>query len=88
MSGIAPKQNALKFKIAPHKQTFIVKKISRKMGPLANGALWLSTPKRNDKSGTAAISRREQVTIDELMMIIMSALYKTNTLSLIFIVHM
>ncbi len=41
MSGIAPKQNAFKFKIAPHKQKSIVKKKqkkSRKMGPLANGA--------------------------------------------------
>jgi hypothetical protein len=38
MSGIAPKQNAFKFKIAPHKQKYIVKKNSRKMGPLANGA--------------------------------------------------
>jgi hypothetical protein len=27
MSGIAPKQNAFKFKIAPHKQKSIVKKI-------------------------------------------------------------
>jgi hypothetical protein len=26
MSGIAPKQNAFKFKIAPHKQKYIVKK--------------------------------------------------------------
>jgi hypothetical protein len=26
MSGIAPKQNAFKFKIAPHKQKSIVKK--------------------------------------------------------------
>jgi hypothetical protein len=50
MSGIAPKQNALKFKIAPHKQTFIVKKNSRKMGPLANGTL--CTSEHNDKSGT------------------------------------
>jgi hypothetical protein len=28
MSGIAPKQNAFKFKIAPHKQKSIVIKIS------------------------------------------------------------
>ena len=34
MSGIALKQNAFKFKIAPHKQKSIVKKkIGRKMGP-------------------------------------------------------
>jgi hypothetical protein len=59
MSGIAPKQNAFKFKIAPHKQKPIVKKIGRKMSPppppppsLANGALCLSTPKHNGKSGT------------------------------------
>jgi hypothetical protein len=45
MSGIAPKQNAFKFKIAPHKQKFIVNIFfGRKMGPLANGALSLSTP--------------------------------------------
>ena len=54
MSGIAPKQNAFKFKIAPLKQKSIVKKIcGRKMGPLANGALSLITPKHNGKSGTA-----------------------------------
>jgi len=56
MSGIAPKQNAFKFKIAPHKQRPIVKKkkIGRKMPPppFANGALCLSTPKHNGKSGT------------------------------------
>jgi hypothetical protein len=41
MSGIAPKQNAFKFKIAPQKQKSIVKKIiGRKMAPLANGAQW------------------------------------------------
>ena len=33
MSGIAPKQNAFKFKIAPHKQKSIVKMFSRKMRP-------------------------------------------------------
>jgi hypothetical protein len=43
MSGIAPKQNAFKFKIAPHKQKSIVKnKFGRKMPPpLANDALCL-----------------------------------------------
>ena len=46
-------RNAFIFKIAPHKQKSIVKKkIGRKMGPLANGALCLSTPKHNGKSGT------------------------------------
>jgi len=43
MSGIAPKQNSFKFKIAPHKQKSIVKNIfGRKMGLPAN----------NCKSGT------------------------------------
>jgi hypothetical protein len=56
MSGIAPKQNAFKFKIAPDKQKSIVKKIYRKMGHLANGALCLSTPKHNGKSGTGQTS--------------------------------
>ena len=53
MSRIAPEQNAFKFKIAPHKQKSIVKLFffGRKMGPV-NGALCLSTPKHNDKSGT------------------------------------
>jgi len=32
LSGIAPKQNAFKFKIAPHKQKSIVNKFGRKMG--------------------------------------------------------
>ena len=54
MSGIPPKQNAFKFKIAPHKQKSIVKMFfGRKMPlPLANGALCLCTPKHNGKSGT------------------------------------
>ena len=53
MSGIALKQNALKFKIAPHKQQSILKNIFwQEDGSLANGALCLSTPKQNDKSGT------------------------------------
>jgi hypothetical protein len=37
MSGIAPKQNALKFKIAPHKQTFIVNKIPGRWAPWPMG---------------------------------------------------
>jgi len=38
MSGIAPKQNAFKFKIAPHKQNSIVKTIlAGRWAPLANG---------------------------------------------------
>jgi hypothetical protein len=54
MSGIAPKQNAFKFKIAPHKQTSIVKNVlTGRGGPLANEILCLSTPKHNGKSGTA-----------------------------------
>jgi hypothetical protein len=55
MSGIAPKQNAFKFKIAPHKQKSIEKKkIDRKIAPLplTNGSLCLSTPNYNGKSGT------------------------------------
>ena len=38
MAGIAPKQNAFKFKIASHKQKSIVLFFDRKMGPLANEA--------------------------------------------------
>ena len=54
MSGIAPKQNAFKFKIAPHKQKSIVKKCWQEdEAPLANEALCLSTPKHNGKSDTA-----------------------------------
>ena len=50
MSGIAPKQNAFKFKITPHKHKSIV--FGRKMGPLDNGAMCSSTAKHNGKSGT------------------------------------
>jgi hypothetical protein len=52
MSGIVPKQNALKFKIAPHKQKSNVKMFlaGRYEAPLANEALCLSTPKHNGKS--------------------------------------
>jgi hypothetical protein len=40
MSGIDPKQNAFKFKIAPHKQKSIVKKCWQEdEAPLANEAL-------------------------------------------------
>ena len=52
-SGIAPKQNAFKFEIAPHKQKSIVQKnLARRWPSLANGALCLSTPNHNGKSGT------------------------------------
>jgi hypothetical protein len=55
MSGTAPKQNAVKSKIAPHKQKSILKtKFGRKM-PSPQPASWLTrpcTPKKNDKSGT------------------------------------
>jgi hypothetical protein len=54
MSGIAPKQNTFKFKIASDKQNSIVKKkLAGRWVPLANGTLCLSTPKHNGKSGTA-----------------------------------
>ena len=55
MSGIASKQKAFKFIIAPHKQNSIVEKNiwqEDAPSPLANGALCLSTPKHNGKSGT------------------------------------
>jgi hypothetical protein len=56
MPGIAPKQNAFKSKIAPHKHKSIVKLfLARRCNspPLpANGALCLSTPKHNGKSVT------------------------------------
>jgi hypothetical protein len=52
MSGIALKQNAFKFEIAPHKQKSIVKKLWQEDAPLAKGTLCLSTPKHNGKSGT------------------------------------
>jgi len=56
MSGIARKQSAFKIKIAPYKQKPIVKKkkLQENGPPLANGALCLSTPKHNGKSGTAS----------------------------------
>jgi hypothetical protein len=50
MSGIAPNQNAFKYKITPHKHKSIV--FGRKMGPLDNGAMCSSTAKHNGKSGT------------------------------------
>jgi hypothetical protein len=53
MSGIASKQNAFKFKIAPHKQKSIGFLLAGKWAPLPNGILCLSTPKHNGKSGTA-----------------------------------
>jgi hypothetical protein len=44
ISGIAPKQNTFKFKIAPHKQKSIVAKFCwQEDRPLANWALCLST---------------------------------------------
>jgi hypothetical protein len=54
MSGITLKQNAFKFEIVPHKQKSIVEKFWQEEPPphLANGALCLSTPKHNGKSGT------------------------------------
>jgi hypothetical protein len=53
MSGIAPKQNAFKFKIAPHKQRSIVTILWQEdEAPQANKALCLCTPKHNGKSGT------------------------------------
>jgi hypothetical protein len=59
MSGIVPKQNAFKLKIAPHKQKSIVKLFfGRKMPPpppsLANVAMCLNTHKHNGKSGTVS----------------------------------
>ena len=57
-------QEILKFLIAPHKQKSIVKKVffGRKMGPLANGAPCLSTPKHNGKSGTVQAYHQYGVT--------------------------
>jgi hypothetical protein len=50
MSGIAPKQNAFKFKIAPHKHKSIVKQLlGRKMKPPGQRGPVL---KPNGKSGT------------------------------------
>jgi hypothetical protein len=41
MSGIAPKQNAFKFKITPHKQKSIVKTFFwQEHGPPDQRALW------------------------------------------------
>jgi outer membrane biogenesis lipoprotein LolB len=57
MSGIAPKQNAFKFKISPHKQKSIVNFFWQEdEAPLGNEALCLSTPKHNGKSGTGYLS--------------------------------
>jgi hypothetical protein len=53
MSWIAPKQNAFKFKIAPHEQKSIVKKTLAGIFPppiLVNRPLCLSIPKHNGKS--------------------------------------
>jgi hypothetical protein len=51
MSGIAPKQNAFKFKIVLHKQKSMAKKkkIGRKRGPRANWAPSLTNPKTKGK---------------------------------------
>jgi hypothetical protein len=56
-SGIAPKQNAFKFKIAPHKQKSIVKMFlaGRWVPQVVNEALCLSTPKYSGKSGTGNV---------------------------------
>jgi len=64
MSRIAPKQNVFKFKIAPHKQKSIVKNLfgrKKPPPPLANGAMCLSTPMHNGKSGTARIPLKRVV---------------------------
>ena len=58
ITGIAPKQNAFKFKIAPNKQKSIVKKMAGRWVPLANGALCLSTHKHNGKYVTAVRESR------------------------------
>jgi hypothetical protein len=71
MFGIAQKQNAFKFKIAPHKQKPIVDiflagrcPMPLPPTPLANGALCLSTPKHNGKSGTEyTVLEFKQITI-------------------------
>jgi hypothetical protein len=57
MSEIAPKQNAFKFKIAPHKQKSIVRKQNwqEDEASLAKEDLCLSTPNHNGKSGTQAV---------------------------------
>ena len=56
MSVIAPKQNAFKFRIAPHKQKLIVNFFWQEDPPLPalgqRGHVPLSTPKHNGKSGT------------------------------------
>jgi hypothetical protein len=56
MSVIAPKQNAFKFRIAPHKQKLIVNIFWQEDPPLPalgqRGHVPLSTHKHNDKSGT------------------------------------
>jgi hypothetical protein len=49
MSGIAPKQKAFKFNIAPHRQKSIAENAPI---PLANGTLCLITPKHNGKFST------------------------------------
>ena len=50
MSGIAPKQNAFKFNIAPHKQKSIVQIVWQE-----DEAPWpTSTPQHNGKSGRAS----------------------------------
>ena len=51
----AGRQTDFKFKISPHKQKFIAKCFfGRKMHPLTSGAICLSTPKHNGKSGTVS----------------------------------
>ena len=51
-AGIAPKQNAFKFKISPHKQKSIVKFFW--VEKWAKWALCLSTLKHNGEFGTVA----------------------------------
>jgi hypothetical protein len=56
MSGIAPKQNAFKLRIAPQKKSIVKEKVGREVPPPANGTLFLSTPKHNSKSSTGQLN--------------------------------
>ena len=73
MSGITPKQNAFKFKIAPHKQKSM--DFGRKMGPLSNGTLCLSTPKHNGKSGTGSSNISGVLTLMHWMLLVTGYYY-------------
>ena len=70
MSGITPKQNAFKFKIAPHKQKSM--DFGRKMGPPVQRGPVL---KHNGKSGTGSSNISGVLTLIHWMLLVTGYYY-------------